>query len=190
MEGCGEVFLKAITKTIIGRSVFNYLEIGIGYGGTLGGICGLLSEQKGMVWHSYGIDLPDGWSYESGRVDQLKAQYSGRITVILKPSTEALADWNIPLHAVLVDGCHEKDCSKRDFELVEPHVVQGGIVAFHDSGRKEQGGSIQPHNGQPIGVRDALKELQLLQSKREGWKMVADYQNETGPSGIFVTRKV
>jgi hypothetical protein len=190
MEGCGETFLKAITKTLTGRSVFNYLEIGIGYAGTLGGVCDLLAEQKGLDWHAYGIDLPNGWSYEAGLVNQLAARYSGRLNIILKPSTEALVDWKIPLHVVLVDGCHEKECCKKDFELVAPHVVQGGIVAFHDSGQNEQGGSIQPHNGQPIGVRDALKELLLLSNKREGWKTVADYPDGIGPVGIFITRKV
>jgi predicted O-methyltransferase YrrM len=40
--------------------------------------------------------------------------------------------WNRPIHMLFIDGSHEYEDVLADFEGFFPHVVAGGIVAFHD----------------------------------------------------------
>jgi predicted O-methyltransferase YrrM len=40
--------------------------------------------------------------------------------------------WERPIGFVLIDGLHDYENVKRDFSHFEPHLVEGGYVAFHD----------------------------------------------------------
>lgn len=52
---------------------------------------------------------------------------------LVKRSTEAATDWNKPISFLWIDGDHSYAAAKQDFELFVKWVVDGGIVAFHDS---------------------------------------------------------
>ena len=41
--------------------------------------------------------------------------------------------WEKPIELLWIDGDHSFQSVKRDFEIFFPHVVEGGIIAFHDS---------------------------------------------------------
>jgi len=41
--------------------------------------------------------------------------------------------WREPIGLLFIDGDHRYESVKRDFQCWEPHVVPGGIIAFHDS---------------------------------------------------------
>jgi hypothetical protein len=188
MEGVERSFRKWIKSTLTGRFEFNYLEIGIGYGQTLAAVSEILSGIEGLSWRAYGIEKATGWSYNPNTVESNVAEFGERVQIILKPSEDGLVGWSIPLNFALIDGCHEKDCCTADFLLVEPHITAGGVVAFHDSGAREQGSSIQPHKGEPIRVRASLQELGLLNRTRDGWSILEDCQPPDN-SGCFFVRK-
>lgn len=93
------------------------------------------------------------------------------------------------LDFVLVDGCHERECVKIDFEGAAKRIPAGGIVAFHDSDEVAQGVHPQPHTGEPIGVRSALFDLGLLPGGTKDWKLLADIEANPGSHGVAIFQK-
>jgi hypothetical protein len=49
------------------------------------------------------------------------------------PSREAAIGWNRPIRLLWIDGDHTYAGAKLDFDLFAPFLVDGGIVAFHDT---------------------------------------------------------
>lgn len=46
---------------------------------------------------------------------------------------EVAKTWNKPIRLLFMDGSHQYEDVKRDFDVWERHVVMGGVIAFHDS---------------------------------------------------------
>ncbi len=60
------------------------------------------------------------------------------VTPIRKTSADAAADWDgTPIEFLWIDGDHSYEMAKLDFDLWSPYLVEGGIVAFHDTDRRE-----------------------------------------------------
>ena len=55
------------------------------------------------------------------------------VVPIVQTSEQAAADFTEPVEFIFIDGEHEYDFVKRDFELWFPRVIDGGIMAFHDT---------------------------------------------------------
>lgn len=55
------------------------------------------------------------------------------LTPIVAPSVEALKGWDRPIGLLWIDGDHRYESVKSDFFGWEPFVVEGGVVAFHDT---------------------------------------------------------
>lgn len=49
------------------------------------------------------------------------------------------ANWPFPVSLLWLDGDHTYEGVRRDFDCWDPHVVKGGVVAFHDSMDSELG---------------------------------------------------
>ena len=54
------------------------------------------------------------------------------ITPITGMSSQVAKNWNKRIHLLYIDGSHEYEDVLADFQNFYPHVVPGGIVAFHD----------------------------------------------------------
>jgi hypothetical protein len=54
------------------------------------------------------------------------------VEVIIGLSVEAARTWNKPIHLLFIDGSHHYEDVLADFNCFFGHVVEGGIVAFHD----------------------------------------------------------
>ncbi|SCA63523.1 Uncharacterized protein SCG7109_AR_00020 [Chlamydiales bacterium SCGC AG-110-M15] len=67
---------------------------------------------------------------------------------IKKFSYDAIPDVNEEIDFLFIDGAHEYEAVKKDFELWSPKVKDGGVIAFHDSVGK----------GWP-GVHQLMKEV-------------------------------
>lgn len=50
-----------------------------------------------------------------------------------KFSHEAARKWSQPIDFLLIDGDHTAEAVQRDWDDWHPHVVDGGIVVFHDA---------------------------------------------------------
>src|SRR5262249_38481934 len=57
----------------------------------------------------------------------------GRAILLRQCSYEAAANWSSPIDFLFIDGNHSWSGIDRDWRDWSNHVVQGGIVALHDS---------------------------------------------------------
>lgn len=55
------------------------------------------------------------------------------VTPIVKTSKSAAENFKEPVELIFIDGSHEYEDVKMDFELWYPKVIDGGIMAFHDT---------------------------------------------------------
>lgn len=55
--------------------------------------------------------------------------------LITKPSYEAVKGWNNEIDMIFIDGDHQYESVKQDFNDWYPHVRKGGFILLHDSRR-------------------------------------------------------
>lgn len=67
---------------------------------------------------------------------------------------------------IFIDGDHRYDAIKKDYELYEPFVRSGGIIAFHDIGKNEEGGGHRFWN--EIKLKYKYKEILLDKNQEKG----------------------
>jgi len=72
-------------------------------------------------------------SYEDFKSNIKKAKIDDIIVPIVKTSEEAAKNFDEPIELIFIDGAHEYDFVKLDFELWFPKVIKGGIMVFHDT---------------------------------------------------------
>lgn len=61
----------------------------------------------------------------------------GHVIPMVMTSEEAARGWDKAIRLLWIDGDHRYEQVKRDFLLWEPHVIEGGVVAMHDTIRKK-----------------------------------------------------
>lgn len=78
---------------------------------------------------------PDGqvWTFDAFRQNIEAAGVADRIDPIVDFSTEAAKTYAGPVELLWVDGAHDYDSVVADIESWEPKLVEGGVIAFHDS---------------------------------------------------------
>jgi len=54
------------------------------------------------------------------------------VPMVMK-SNDAVVGWQKPIRLLWIDGDHRYEGVKNDFLMWEPHVVEGGVIAFHDT---------------------------------------------------------
>lgn len=190
MAGCEDAIREAALLAIAAEpDRVRYLEIGVARGATFGRVCEILAA-GGKAWDATAIDLPDGIEEQEGYtrggavcldVPAFEAQtapFRNHIRLVRAVSQYWLRDpANIESFSLtLIDGCHERICTREDFETLERHVGPGGLVIFHDTApwSQEDPLQIQVHRGHPLQVRLALEDLSLLPCTRPGWALVRE----------------
>lgn len=73
------------------------------------------------------------WTFEDFEKNIKSAKVDDIIIPIVKTSEEAANNFDKPIELLFIDGSHEYDFIKLDFELWDPKVVDGGVIAFHDT---------------------------------------------------------
>lgn len=90
--------------------------------------------------HIYAIDLfeGDGADYGSGEFENAfianieMCKLSQYVTPIKKHSMEVAETWSLPIDVLFIDGSHEYEDVKADFNAFYPFVKKDGVIAFHD----------------------------------------------------------
>ncbi len=59
------------------------------------------------------------------------------VVSMVMTSEEAARGWNRSIRLLWIDGDHRYEQVKTDFLLWEPHLIEGGIIAMHDTIRKK-----------------------------------------------------
>ena len=75
------------------------------------------------------------------------------VTPLRMTSEEAARDWNRPIGLLFIDGNHDYEYVSQDYRLWFPHVIEGGVVAFHDSTACVRAGL-----GGYVGVRRVVQQ--------------------------------
>lgn len=93
----------------------------------------------------YAID-PHKVLPEEGYLEDTEAEFRAtikqggvddRVVPLIMTSAAAARGWDKPIRLLWIDGDHRYDAAKLDFTLWEPHLVEGGILAMHDTIRKK-----------------------------------------------------
>lgn len=106
-------------------------------------ICLAKGSQEGNKVPVYAIDphigssehQKDGqkvWTFEKFKENIKRAGVEDMVFPIVKTSEDAIKGWDKPISFLWIDGAHEYEFVKKDFELWSPFLIDGGIVAFHD----------------------------------------------------------
>lgn len=109
------------------------------------------------------------------------------VNPIVKSSKEAAKDWSRPIEFLWIDGDHSYDGAKTDFDFYSPFVVDGGLIAFHDSTQKEVNrvaSDVFKENGfVDLGLIDSITYAKKSLSKKKSAKdklvlfLLANYSN-------------
>lgn len=103
---------------------------------------GAAKVRKGKI---YAID-PHRIQLEEGYTEDTEAEFLANIRnagvedyvlPLIMTSEEANKGWHQPIRLLWIDGDHRYEAAKLDFTLWEPFVVEGGIIAMHDTIRKK-----------------------------------------------------
>ena len=87
-----------------------------------------------------------------------QAGIDSQVAPMIMTSEEAARGWNKPIRLLWIDGDHRHESTKLDFALWEPHVVEGGILAMHDTIKKKGPKRVL---WEPCFARVAFKKLPL-----------------------------
>jgi predicted O-methyltransferase YrrM len=72
------------------------------------------------------------WTFDQFKNNIQRMGVENRVVPIVKFSTEAVKDFNLPVSMIFIDGAHDFDSVQKDFEDWYPKVIEGGVIAFHD----------------------------------------------------------
>lgn len=74
------------------------------------------------------------WTFEEFKKNIKMANIENVVIPIVKTSEEAEKDWGSqPIEFLFIDGNHEYESVKLDFDKWFPYLIEEGIIAFHDT---------------------------------------------------------
>ena len=109
----------------------------------IGSFCGkstiYLAQGKGKV---YAVDPHLGFveeglqfdnTYKAFKTNIEKADVTEKIVPIRKTSRDAVREWKKPIRLLFIDALHDEKNALFDFTKWEKFVIEGGVIAIHDS---------------------------------------------------------
>lgn len=73
------------------------------------------------------------WTFDAFNKTIANAGLQPIVFPLLKTSSDAAVNFENPVELIFIDGAHDYESVKSDFELWFPKVIEGGIMAFHDT---------------------------------------------------------
>lgn len=73
------------------------------------------------------------WTFDEFKQNIASAGVEDVVVPIVKASQDAAQEFHQPIELIFIDGAHEYEAVKQDFDLWFPKVIDGGIMAFHDT---------------------------------------------------------
>ena len=94
-----------------------------------------------------------------------KADLRDNVVPIVSTSVEASEVWSKPLAMVFIDGGHSDQAANDDYDVWNPHIIQGGLLAIHDVFPNPKDGGRPPFNIYTKAIESGLfKELEMIKS--------------------------
>jgi hypothetical protein len=193
MEGLETLMEKLVrdhaAEWLLTSTGITYVEIGVGYGGTLSGMAQILKENPSIKrWRAVGVELPLGYSFNrdevlrAASIKHLPLHFVDSFGRGINPRWQEITVylcnsqlffplyWDEPITFALIDACHGRECVRADFQSIERFIVHGGIAMFHDYG-KEQIGQEQTHC-KTLDVRGACEDLF---NENPSWSFIGEW---------------
>jgi predicted O-methyltransferase YrrM len=121
--------LYELARECTGRGVI--VEIGSWKGKST--ICLGLGSRAGRSVKIFAVDPHADYRHGEFKDNVDRAGIADLVTPV-KGLSQAVADeFKQPIELLFVDGSHEEDDVREDFDKWVPKVIEGGIVAFHDT---------------------------------------------------------
>jgi len=73
------------------------------------------------------------WTFDEFKQNIKNAKIDDIILPIVKTSEAAAKTFKKPVEFIFIDGAHEYEMVKLDYDLWFPKLIDGGIIAFHDT---------------------------------------------------------
>lgn len=108
--------------------------------------------------------------------NMIKTDCYNIVRLINLPSEKAGAGWKDPISFLWIDGDHQYEAVKKDFEVWEPHVSVGGKIAFHDS--------INPALGPVKVIEEACNSSAFKIVQQEGLTTVLEKLRSSIPESV------
>jgi Methyltransferase domain len=120
--------------------------------------------------------LASGWrgtAWATRRVIERAVRERGGPTLRwhIERSQETGRRWAEPVDLVFIDGDHELESCRLDWELFSGWVRPGGVVVFHDARQDKPGGEGLPGNGGVPGPTTIVDELFRGAGAIAGWRI-------------------
>jgi MMP 1-O-methyltransferase len=121
--------LYELARACTGRGVI--VEIGSWKGKST--ICLGLGSRAGKSVRIFAVDPHADYRHGEFKENIDRAGIADLVTPVKGFSQDVVDGFDEPIELLFVDGSHEEDDVREDFEKWVPKVVEGGIVAFHDT---------------------------------------------------------
>jgi predicted O-methyltransferase YrrM len=121
--------LYELARECTGRGVI--VEIGSWKGKST--ICLGLGSRAGSSVRIFAVDPHADYRHGEFKDNIERAGISDLVTPVKGLSQDVVADFDEPIELLFVDGSHEEDDVRYDFETWVPKVIERGTVAFHDT---------------------------------------------------------
>lgn len=74
------------------------------------------------------------WTFAEFKQNIRRADVEDVVVPIIGTSEDAAHDWDgKPVELLWIDGAHEYEIVKLDFDLWFPYLIEGGVIALHDT---------------------------------------------------------
>src|SRR5918999_1485443 len=121
--------LYELAKECTGRGVI--VEIGSWRGKST--ICLGLGSRAGQDVRIFAVDPHADYRHGEFKENVERAGIAGLVTPLKGLSRDVVEEFDEPIELLFVDGSHEEEDVRHDFETWVPKVVDRGTVAFHDT---------------------------------------------------------
>jgi predicted O-methyltransferase YrrM len=121
--------LYELARKCTGKGVI--VEIGSWKGKST--ICLGLGSRGGNGVRIFAVDPHADYRHGEFKENIERAGIADLVTPVKGLSQDVVGEFVEPIELLFVDGSHEEDDVRTDFEQWVPKVVDGGIVAFHDT---------------------------------------------------------
>jgi MMP 1-O-methyltransferase len=121
--------LYELARACTGRGVI--VEIGSWKGKST--ICLGLGSRAGSSVPIFAVDPHADYRHGEFKGNIERAGIADLVTPVKGFSQEVVDGFDESIELLFVDGSHEEDDVREDFEKWVPKVIQGGVVAFHDT---------------------------------------------------------
>jgi MMP 1-O-methyltransferase len=121
--------LYSLAKECTGRG--SIVEIGSFKGRST--ICLAMGSRAGHGVRIYAVDTHYGPRLEEFKQNIERAGIDDLVEPVAGRSQEVAYDFDQPIELLFIDGAHDYESVRQDFERWVPKLVEGGVVAMHDT---------------------------------------------------------